>query len=84
MCLELRLQAFMAAWEAACNSTGSVRLMIPRHKYLIAQVKFVGPCKNVRSLNVYLKASFSIQNTYEMKIHQSVHFISCIYYIHRY
>ncbi|KAJ8638713.1 hypothetical protein MRB53_012980 [Persea americana] len=51
-------RAFMAAWQAACSYTGSARLLIPKHTYLLGQVKFAGPCKNVPSLTIYMKASF--------------------------
>ncbi|RWR78296.1 exopolygalacturonase-like protein [Cinnamomum micranthum f. kanehirae] len=55
--LDWDLQAFMAAWQAACSYTGSARLLIPKHTYLLGQVKFSGPCKNVPSLTIYMKAS---------------------------
>ncbi|XXG57457.1 hypothetical protein AAC387_Pa03g4604 [Persea americana] len=48
-------RAFMAAWQAACSYTGSARLLIPKHTYVLGQVKFAGPCKNVPSLTIYMK-----------------------------
>lgn len=53
--------AFTAAWKAACGATGSAKLLIPKGTYLLGPVKFVGPCKTVRSITVqmqgYLKAT---------------------------
>lgn len=51
------MQAFMEAWKAACASSGTVRLHIPRGTYFVGPVKFTGPCVNVHSLTVYMKAS---------------------------
>lgn len=50
-------QAFMATWNAACAAVGAVKLHIPAGTYLIGPTKFAGPCKNVRSLTVNMKAS---------------------------
>nr|CAD1825370.1 unnamed protein product [Ananas comosus var. bracteatus] len=47
--------AFMEAWKAACASSGTVRLHIPRGTYFVGPVKFTGPCVNVHSLTVYMK-----------------------------
>ncbi|KAG6761941.1 hypothetical protein POTOM_035182 [Populus tomentosa] len=49
-------KAFIAAWKEACRATGKVKLLIPKGMYLIGPVKFAGPCKNVSSLTVYMKA----------------------------
>uniref|UniRef100_A0A6N2L875 Damage-control phosphatase ARMT1-like metal-binding domain-containing protein n=1 Tax=Salix viminalis TaxID=40686 RepID=A0A6N2L875_SALVM len=49
-------KAFIAAWKEACRATGKVKLLVPKGVYLIGPVKFAGPCKNVSSLTVYMKA----------------------------
>lgn len=49
------MQAFMAAWKAACAASGNVKLHIPRRKYLVGPVKFDGPCRNVHSITVYMQ-----------------------------
>lgn len=46
----------MAAWKEACGFTGAVILLIPKGKYLIGPIKFTGPCNNVSSLIVQMKA----------------------------
>ncbi|KAE9448696.1 hypothetical protein C3L33_19435, partial [Rhododendron williamsianum] len=48
--------AFMATWKEACGFTGAVILLIPKGKYLIGPIKFTGPCNNVSSLIVQMKA----------------------------
>ncbi|GAV64163.1 Glyco_hydro_28 domain-containing protein [Cephalotus follicularis] len=35
---------FQRAWNAACHSKGNARLVIPKGTFLIAQVRFQGPC----------------------------------------
>ncbi|XP_058071561.1 exopolygalacturonase-like [Magnolia sinica] len=54
-------KAFMAAWKAACSSTGAARLLIPKATYLLGPVQFHGPCKNVPSITMnvqgYIKAA---------------------------
>lgn len=59
-------QAFQEAWKAACNSTGNVKLVIPKRTYFLSPVKFRGPCANVQSITVQLQASF------KFKIHKSI------------
>lgn len=54
-------QAFMAAWKAACAAVGVVKLHIPAGTYLIGPTKFAGPCKNVHSLTVNMKASHILE-----------------------
>ncbi|KAK9286629.1 hypothetical protein L1049_015029 [Liquidambar formosana] len=51
------VKAFTAAWKEACGSTGAVNLLIPEGTYVIGPIKFAGPCKNVSSLTVQMKAS---------------------------
>merc|ERR1712137_579123 len=50
-------QAFLAAWKAACASTGAVNLVIPSGTYFLNPIKFRGPCKNVQSLTVQMKGT---------------------------
>ncbi|KAG0495770.1 hypothetical protein HPP92_000461 [Vanilla planifolia] len=50
-------KAFLEAWKAACGSTGNVKLDVPEGTYLVGPIKFMGPCKNVSSLTVQIKAS---------------------------
>lgn len=54
----LVIQAFLAAWRTACDSAGVVTFLIPKGTYLVGPVKFSGPCKNVSSLTVKMKARF--------------------------
>lgn len=53
--VSVTMQAFMAAWKAACAASGNVKLHIPRRKYLVGPVKFDGPCRNVHSITVYMQ-----------------------------
>ena len=53
------VQAFVAAWQAACNSVGHVKLAIPEGTYLVGPIKFTGPCRNVSSMTVQVKVSFN-------------------------
>ncbi|KAK6913741.1 Glycoside hydrolase, family 28 [Dillenia turbinata] len=39
-------QAFIAAWQAACQSPVSAKLVIPRGVFLLSAVIFQGPCVN--------------------------------------
>ncbi|WOK94144.1 exopolygalacturonase [Canna indica] len=49
-------QAFMKAWNAACSSSGAVKLLVPPQRtYLLGPVKFKGPCKNVQSITVHMQ-----------------------------
>ncbi|XP_050261315.1 exopolygalacturonase-like [Quercus robur] len=48
-------RAFRTAWKKACESSGSVNLLIPKGTYLIGHIEFTGPCNNVSSLTVHLK-----------------------------
>ncbi|OAY74738.1 Exopolygalacturonase [Ananas comosus] len=50
-------KAFQETWKAACNSTGSVKLVIPKGTYFLSPVKFRGPCANVQSITGTLKAT---------------------------
>ncbi|CAB4291040.1 unnamed protein product [Prunus armeniaca] len=48
--------AFMAAWKEACQSRGRVHITIPKGTYIIGPIKFSGPCLNVSSLTLRVKA----------------------------
>ncbi|KAK3193876.1 hypothetical protein Dsin_025186 [Dipteronia sinensis] len=48
-------RAFKAAWKQACETTGTVSLVIPRGVYLIGPIKFAGPCKNVSNITIHMK-----------------------------
>ncbi|XP_043714446.1 exopolygalacturonase [Telopea speciosissima] len=48
-------KAFTAAWKAACGSSGSVKLYIPKGTFLLGPVKFVGPCKTIDSITVQMQ-----------------------------
>ncbi|KAL5562311.1 hypothetical protein UlMin_032058 [Ulmus minor] len=48
-------QAFMAAWKEACQSTGRIKLVIPKGTYLLGPVEFRGPCQNASSIYVHMK-----------------------------
>ncbi|KAJ4893141.1 Polygalacturonase QRT2 [Raphanus sativus] len=40
-------QAFKKAWNAACSSTGTVYVVVPKNRaYTLKSVKFSGPCKS--------------------------------------
>ena len=56
------VQAFMAAWTAACSSIGSsVKVVIPAGTYLVGPTRFYGPCKTVQSIRVEMRASVSCE-----------------------
>lgn len=46
----------MAAWKEACQSTGRAHITIPKGTYIIGPLKFSGPCLNVSSLTIRVKA----------------------------
>ena len=48
--------SFQAFRAAACEFSGSVNFLIPKGTYLIGPIQFAGPCHNVSSLTVRLKA----------------------------
>ncbi|KAJ4963749.1 hypothetical protein NE237_023688 [Protea cynaroides] len=48
-------KAFTAAWKAACGSSGTVKLVVPKGTFLLGPVKFVGPCKTVDSITVQMQ-----------------------------
>lgn len=50
-------QAFLAAWEAACNSSGAVKLVIPSGTYFLNPIRFKGPCRDVQSLTVQIQGT---------------------------
>lgn len=50
-------QAFIAAWNEACGSSGTVTLLVPEGKYLVGPIKFTGPCENVSSLIIHVKVN---------------------------
>ncbi|KAF9622180.1 hypothetical protein IFM89_030038 [Coptis chinensis] len=37
-------KAFLEAWQAACHSPGSARLVIPKGTFVISEAMFTGPC----------------------------------------
>ncbi|GJV77193.1 exopolygalacturonase-like protein [Tanacetum coccineum] len=43
MCLVF--QAFLRAWNDACESNTGARILVPRGTYVLGAVMFVGPCK---------------------------------------
>ncbi|KAF5750993.1 hypothetical protein HS088_TW02G00003 [Tripterygium wilfordii] len=55
-------KAFIAAWKEACKATGKVYLVIPKGTYLIGPVRFAGPCRNVSSLTIRLKATANLSS----------------------
>ncbi|KAF3322036.1 exopolygalacturonase-like protein [Carex littledalei] len=50
-------QAFLKAWDAACASSGKVKIHIPPGTYKLGPVKFKGPCKNVTTLTIVHKGT---------------------------
>ncbi|KAL6519803.1 hypothetical protein OROMI_032697 [Orobanche minor] len=51
-------QAFMHAWEAACNYVGSVaRMVVPPGVYKLGQVVFQGPCKSRTPVVILLQGT---------------------------
>ncbi|THU73780.1 hypothetical protein C4D60_Mb04t26460 [Musa balbisiana] len=48
--------AFLAAWDAACKSSGKVKILVPSGTYLLNPVKFSGPCRDVQTLEFMLQA----------------------------
>ncbi|XP_064957905.1 exopolygalacturonase-like [Musa acuminata AAA Group] len=50
-------KAFLAAWDAACKSSGKVKILVPSGTYLLNPVKFSGPCRDTDILQGTLKAT---------------------------
>ncbi|KAG8363606.1 hypothetical protein BUALT_Bualt19G0039900 [Buddleja alternifolia] len=47
------LQAFKKAWDQACNSMGSVKMVVPSNKtYYVKHINFTGPCKSPISMEI--------------------------------
>ncbi|KAI4299231.1 hypothetical protein L6164_032711 [Bauhinia variegata] len=43
--------AFAAVWDAACrNSTGSVKILVPKGTFLLTPIVFSGPCKSAKPI----------------------------------
>lgn len=40
------LQAFIQAWNAACNWKGKARVLVPKGAFVASSMVFGGPCKN--------------------------------------
>lgn len=51
-------QAFLSAWNKACQATGEVDITIPKGTYLVGPLKFAGPCENVSKITVHMKVFF--------------------------
>ncbi|KAL5713735.1 galacturonan 1,4-alpha-galacturonidase [Ranunculus cassubicifolius] len=48
-------KALEAAWKAACASSGTPRVLIPKGSYLTGPVKFTGPCKGATSMTLQME-----------------------------
>ncbi|CAL9087791.1 unnamed protein product [Musa textilis] len=48
---------FLAAWDAACKSSGKAKILVPSGTYLLNPVKFSGPCRDADILQGTLKAT---------------------------
>lgn len=51
------LQAFLKAWEAACDYTGSSTFYIPEGKFLLGPITFSGPCYKNQSPDVQIRGT---------------------------
>ncbi|KAJ4809393.1 Pectin lyase-like superfamily protein [Rhynchospora pubera] len=49
--------AFMKTWQAACASSGKVKIQIPGGKYLLGPLTFSGPCPKVTMLTIVHKGT---------------------------
>ncbi|PIA56942.1 hypothetical protein AQUCO_00700950v1 [Aquilegia coerulea] len=58
-------KAIQAAWQAACNSTGSPKVVIPTGTYLTGPVQFFGPCKGVTTITVQLEGTLKASTNLE-------------------
>ncbi|KAJ0988123.1 hypothetical protein J5N97_006479 [Dioscorea zingiberensis] len=50
-------KAFLDAWRAACGAAGSVKLIVPPGTYFLGPVRFIGPCKNVKTLTMQMQGT---------------------------
>ncbi|KAL7083595.1 hypothetical protein ACP275_14G173700 [Erythranthe tilingii] len=47
------MQAFKKAWEKACNSSESTKIMVPKDKtYYVKHINFTGPCHSAISIEI--------------------------------
>ncbi|XP_047326350.1 polygalacturonase-like [Impatiens glandulifera] len=53
-------EAFAKAWKAACSSTTSAVLIVPKKSYLLKPITFAGPCKS--SLTVQIIGTIEASN----------------------
>ncbi|XP_009411633.2 exopolygalacturonase-like [Musa acuminata AAA Group] len=50
-------KAFLAAWDAACKSSGQVKILIPSGTYFLNPIEFNGPCRDVQSLKFEMQGT---------------------------
>ncbi|KAF3325435.1 exopolygalacturonase-like protein [Carex littledalei] len=48
---------FLKTWEAACKSSGKVKIQIPNGNYKLGPITFSGPCSNVTTLTIFNKGT---------------------------
>ncbi|CAL9073689.1 unnamed protein product [Musa textilis] len=54
-------KAFLAAWNAACQSSGEVKILIPGGTYFLNPIEFNGPCRDVQRLKFQMQAKHKLQ-----------------------
>ncbi|KAL0433971.1 UNVERIFIED_CONTAM: Exopolygalacturonase [Sesamum latifolium] len=50
-------QAFMKAWNAACNTNGKATVLVPAGVYLLGETIFQGPCKSQIPITVQVEGT---------------------------
>lgn len=57
----MSMQAFIQAWNAACQSNGAAKVLIPPGTYLSGEVFFVGPCNCPKPIIVEVQGTVLAQ-----------------------
>ncbi|KAL2244292.1 UNVERIFIED_CONTAM: Exopolygalacturonase [Sesamum indicum] len=50
-------QAFMKAWNAACNTNGKATVLVPADVYILGETIFQGPCKSQIPITVQVEGT---------------------------
>ncbi|KAL2507624.1 exopolygalacturonase-like [Forsythia ovata] len=50
-------QAFIDTWNAACKSTGSAKVVIPKGEFVAGEVVFQGPCTAAKPITIEIQGN---------------------------
>jgi galacturan 1,4-alpha-galacturonidase len=67
------MQAFIKAWDAACKSGGSAKVLIPSGSYVAGPVVFAGPCQGSK---ITLEIQGTVKATSDLSDYPSAEWFS--------